>query len=58
MFKELLISVDISNRESIMNSINYLYSIIPAHPDDLEGDMALMELDYAAGDPYKESKYA
>jgi hypothetical protein len=58
MFKELLISVDISSAASVMKSIDYLYSIMPAYPDELEGDLALMNLDYASGDPYKESNHA
>lgn len=56
MIKELLLSVDISNRESVLKTIEYLYAIMPvdqaAEDEFLAGDRALMDLDYAQADPY------
>lgn len=56
MIKELLLSVDISNAESIQRVIQYLYQLMPPDPEAeaefLAGDRALMDLDYAQGDPF------
>lgn len=62
MIKELLLSVDISNRDSVLHTITYLYSIMPRDPaaeaEDLAGDKALMDLDYKSGDPYQGVSHA
>jgi hypothetical protein len=51
MIRELLLSVDISNRDSILSTISYLYSIVPATDDE-----AFMTLDYnQLGDPFNQS---
>ena len=59
MIKELLLSVDISDRQSVLTTINYLYSIMPKPEEDefLKDDYALMTLDYDASDPYVQRQH-
>lgn len=57
MIKELLLSVDISNADSILSAIEYLYQIMPKDPTDLAADQAQMHLDYQVmGDPFNQPR--
>lgn len=56
MIKELLLSVDISNADSVMSAIRYLYQIMPADTSESD-DEAQMRLDYQVmGDPFNQPR--
>lgn len=57
MIKELLLSVDISNANSVLSAIEYLYQIMPADPAEQAADEAKMHLDYQVmGDPFNQPR--
>lgn len=57
MIKELLLSVDISNANSVLSAIEYLYQVMPADPEEQAADEAQMHLDYQVmGDPFNQPR--